>query len=272
MSASYARILVVDARPESIAQLISSLENHNLEVFLAQNCTDGLSKARLEQPDLALIEAALPDTNGFALCRQLKQDWRTYSVPVIFLSERASLEDRLAGFAAGAVDFIAKPYSVEELLARLMVQVQARHRMRSLEAIAGLRALEIAGASLDPDELLFSKAVYLLEKRMASPPGLVELAHEIGTNERKLTQIFRNKAGTTVFDFFTELRLETARRLLGGSNLQIQIIADRVGYRNAGDFTRAFRRRYEATPREYRQTMGHDEGNTDKDSIDHPAG
>lgn len=256
MSALFARILVVDAQRDSIPLLRPFLESHHLDVLEAHGGNDGLAKAVLGQPDLILLDVALPDMNGFTVCRSLKQDWRTYATPVIFLARRHSLEDKLAGFAAGGVDYITIPFALEEVLARIMVHVQARHRMRSLEAIAGLRALENAGASADPDELLFSKAVYLLEKRMATPLGLVELAHEIGTNERKLTQIFRNKAGTTVFDFFTELRLETARRLLEGSALQIQIIADRVGYRNAGDFTRAFRRHYGVTPREHRQALG----------------
>jgi transcriptional regulator GlxA family with amidase domain len=57
----------------------------------------------------------------------------------------------------------------------------------------------------------------------------------------------------TVFDYLTEMRLDTARHLLAGSAKQIQLISELVGYRNPGDFTRAFRRRHQMSPREYRQ-------------------
>ena len=86
--------------------------------------------------------------------------------------------------------------------------------------------------------------------------ALTGLTQALGTNERKLTELFRRRVGLTVFDYFGEMRLETGRRLLEGSDIRIQLIADRVGYRNAGDFTRAFRRRYGVTPREYRQARG----------------
>jgi diguanylate cyclase (GGDEF)-like protein/PAS domain S-box-containing protein len=104
-----------------------------------------------------------------------------------------------------------------------------------------------------------AQAINLLDQRMATPPTVMELAHQIGTNVRKLTGLFRKKFGLTVTEYFTELRLETARRLLVNCDQQIQLIGERIGYRNAGDFTRAFRRRYGMSPRAYRRL--HCQGN-----------
>jgi transcriptional regulator GlxA family with amidase domain len=101
--------------------------------------------------------------------------------------------------------------------------------------------------------VLIEQAMRLLEKHMTSPPTVSALAHEIGTNVRKLTVLFRKKFGLSVTEYFTELRLETARRLLVNCDQQIQLIGERIGYRNAGDFTRAFRRRYGMSPRGYRR-------------------
>jgi transcriptional regulator GlxA family with amidase domain len=142
------------------------------------------------------------------------------------------------------------------VLVRVRAHISTKQRLRSLEAAAAQRALHGAGTRANPEEEIFIKTVSVLEARMADPPGLIELARSLGTNERKLTQIFRRKVGMTVFDYLTELRLDTARRLLEGSAMQIQLIADRVGYSNAGDFTRAFRRRFEVSPREYRKALG----------------
>jgi YesN/AraC family two-component response regulator len=256
MPENVARILIIDDQPDSVALLLSYLEDKALDILVALDGRDGLSKAAIGQPDLILLDVTMPHLDGFATCKQLKQDVRTERIPVIFLSGRDTLDHKLEGFTAGAIDYIIKPFSEAEVLARIMVHIHAKQRLDYLETVAGQRVREGVEPRQDLDETLFARAIGLLEKNLREPPGMVELAHRVGTNERKLTQIFRRKVGMTVFDFLVELRLETARRLLEGSGLQIQLIADRVGYRNAGDFTRAFRRRYGASPREYRQALG----------------
>lgn len=250
------RCLVIDDQAESIALLISYFEHQAIDIMVALDGQDGIAKALLGRPDLILMDVSMPGLDGFSVCRRLKEDVRTKAIPVIFLSGRDALEDKLEGFAAGAVDYITKPFSEAEVLARVTIHIHAKRCMDKLEAAAGKRTLDRIGVSADPEEVLFGRAVELLEQRLHNPPALIELAHTVGTNERKLTQIFRRKAGVTVFDFLTELRLDMARRLLEGSSLQIQIVSDRVGYSNSGDFTRAFRRRYGASPRAYRQSLG----------------
>jgi DNA-binding response OmpR family regulator len=257
MSTNSPRCLIIDDQPDSVALLLSFLEGKAIDILVALDGKDGLAKAVIGLPDLILLDVSMPGLDGFAVCKQLKEDFRTQRIPVIFLSGRDGLDDKLEGFAAGGIDYITKPFSEAEVLARVMVHIHAKQRLEYLETAAGQRVLESFGECIEADdEGLFSKAVKVLEDRLADPPSLVELAHGLGTNERKLTHIFRRRVGITVFDYFAELRLETSRRLLEGTPLQIQLIADRVGYRNAGDFTRAFRRRYGATPREYRRALG----------------
>jgi DNA-binding response OmpR family regulator len=256
MPANSPRCLIIDDQPDSIALLLSFLEDKAIDILVALDGKDGLTKAAIGLPDLILLDVSMPGLDGFAVCKQLKEDLRTQRIPVIFLTGRDGLDDKLEGFAAGGIDYITKPFSEAEVLARVMVHIHAKQRLDCLETAAGQRVVENFGECIGIDECLFARAVKILESRLADPPGLIELAHALGTNERKLTHIFRRRVGMTVFDYFAELRLETSRRLLEGTPLQIQLIADRVGYRNAGDFTRAFRRRYGATPREYRRLLG----------------
>lgn len=93
----------------------------------------------------------------------------------------------------------------------------------------------------------------LLTRQLTDPPGLVELAHAVGTNERRLTHLFRQQVGMSTYEYLQQLRLERGRGLLRETDLQVQLISDQVGYRNAGDFSRAFRRHFGVTPRQYRQ-------------------
>jgi DNA-binding response OmpR family regulator len=250
------RLLIIDDRPDSVALLVSYLGDKAVEILVALDGADGVAKAFSGRPDLILLDILMPGMDGLAVCAQLKADPRTVGVPVIFLSASNAIEDKLKGFSLGAVDYITKPFSEEEVLARVFVHLHAKRKIDCLETMAANRALERVGDQAFPDDALFANAVSALEERMADPPGLIELARELATNERKLTDIFRQRVGMTVFDYFSELRLETARHLLDGSGMRVQTISAQVGYRNAGDFTRAFRRRYGVSPREYRQAKG----------------
>lgn len=252
------RLLIIDDQPSSIGLLLAYLGNRELDIRVALDGRDGLAKARAGLPDLILLDVVMPDLDGFSVCELLKAEPRTADVPVIFLSACNEIDDKLRGFVVGGVDYITKPFLEAEVLARVQLQLETRQRFLRLRTLAGQQALEAGAVEADRDEQLFSLAVGILKERMADPPSLVSLAHEIGTNERKLTEIFRRRVGMTAFDYLTELRLDTARHLLAGSDRQVQLIAEHVGYRNPGDFTRAFRRRHQMNPREYRRACGID--------------
>jgi DNA-binding response OmpR family regulator len=263
MAAHTPRLLIIDDQPESVALLIEYLADKDIEIMVALGGADGLAKTIAGRPDLVLLDVIMPGKDGMEVCRELKRDPRTASIPVVFLSASTAIEDKLKGFSLGAVDYITKPFSEQETVARVFLQLHSKQRLDRLETMVAQSALERVGEQAFPDDVLFSQALALLNERLAVPPGLVELARELSTNERKLTDIFRQRVGMTVFDYFSEMRLETARHLLGASGMRIQMIASHVGYRNAGDFTRAYRRRYGVSPREYRQTLRGDSEEAD---------
>lgn len=256
MSANFPRLLIIDHQPAFIDPLVRFLRARSLDIHVAFDGAEALDEAVAHSPDLILLGLAMPGMDGHDVCQRLKADTRTADVPVIFLSASSAIEDKLKSFALGAVDYITKPYSADEVEARVFVQLRNKWQIERLHSMLGRRVIERAGDKAFPDEQLFNRALAELDKRMSNPPGLIELAAKLGTNERKLTEIFRQRVRMTVFDYFSELRLQTACHLLASSGMKIQSIASHVGYRNAGDFTRAFRRRHELSPREYRQTHG----------------
>lgn len=241
------RLLIIDDQMDSIALLLGYFRGQALDIQVALGGGDGLGKAVVGRPDAILLDVAMPDIDGYTVCRRLQADPRTAALPVIFLSANTSVADKLEGFAAGGVDYIGKPFSAEEVLARVFVHLQIRQRVERLEAIAG-----IALPAGRDDELL-TAAIAQLQQEEAAWPGLEELARRIGTNEKKLTELFRQRFGMPVYEYLGEIRLERARLQLAGTASQVQLIAERAGYRNASDFSRAFRRRYGIGPRQYRQ-------------------
>jgi CheY-like chemotaxis protein len=112
-------VLVVDDE-EMLRILVElTLERGNYRVLTAANGQEGLERARTEQPDLILMDVTMPVLDGLDACRRLKADPATSSIPVVMLSARVQPEDRAAGLAAGADDYLMKPFRPAEFLAYL---------------------------------------------------------------------------------------------------------------------------------------------------------
>ena len=88
---------------------------------MALNGADGLLSAQYGQPDLILLDIKMPGQDGFSVCRQLKSNTCTQSIPVIFFTALNVLEDKLSAFQLGAVDYITKPFDVREVMARVLL-------------------------------------------------------------------------------------------------------------------------------------------------------
>ena len=118
-------ILVADDNPQMRLLLEMTLRKGQYEVLVTADGGQALQIARERHPDLVLLDAEMPVVHGFEVCRQLKDDPRTRDIQVIMITAKAQEEDRDRGLASGADEYIAKPFSPKELLARLSVRLGA---------------------------------------------------------------------------------------------------------------------------------------------------
>ena len=114
-----ARILLVDDEEDIVWALRYSLEDEGYEVLTAQSGEEALSIARLEQPDLVILDIIMPEMDGLEVCRSLRRDPGLASVPILFLTQRAEIEDRVAGLDEGSDDYLVKPFDIREVKARV---------------------------------------------------------------------------------------------------------------------------------------------------------
>lgn len=128
-----ADILVVDDNPANIELLVAILGSHGYRCRIANNGTRALAAARADVPDLVMLDIAMPGMDGYEVCRQLKADPVTQSVPVIFLSALNGVIDKVQAFGAGGTDYIGKPFQLEEVIARVENQVRASRMQREVE-------------------------------------------------------------------------------------------------------------------------------------------
>lgn len=116
-------ILVVDDVPENLRLLASILQSRGYRLRRVTNGKMALNAAHSAPPDLILLDIMMPDINGYAVCEQLKSSADTCEIPVIFLSALDDVVDKVKGFEAGGVDYITKPFQVEEVIARIETQL-----------------------------------------------------------------------------------------------------------------------------------------------------
>lgn len=132
-----ATILVVDDNPDNLHLLIAILSRQGYKVRPAPNGTFALKSAQSILPDLILLDIRLPDMDGYRVCEQLKADERTRDIPVIFISALQDVTDKVKGFTLGGVDFITKPFQVEEVLARVTTHLTLRNLQSQLREANG---------------------------------------------------------------------------------------------------------------------------------------
>jgi diguanylate cyclase (GGDEF)-like protein/PAS domain S-box-containing protein len=125
-------ILVVDDIPTNLAVAVDYLEDNNFQVMVAQDGEEGVERAQLIRPDLILLDVMMPGIDGFETCRRLKMIESTRDIPVIFMTALNGTSDTVKGFSAGAVDYVTKPFQVEELLARIKTHLTLRAAQKQL--------------------------------------------------------------------------------------------------------------------------------------------
>lgn len=239
-------LLLIDDSVTDLRLLMDLATARRLRVSVAFDGMKGLQQAVLQKPRLILLDVRMPGMDGFAVCRRLKADPSTRAIPVIFLTAADDLDERLTGFALGAVDYIGKPFHEEEVLARVAVHLASRPLSPASETEA---------EPADADAVLVQAAKAILAERLADPPTLEDLARLVGSNRRRLTEAFQSHCGQPVFTWLREERLRRAHHLICRTETPISSIGEHLGFSTAANFARAIHERFGFAPRDLRRRV-----------------
>lgn len=132
------RLLVVEDDADTSSLLKMYFDEHGFAVHVVERGPEAVTAARQTAPDLILLDINLPEMNGLEVCATLRGSLRTIHIPIIFLSERESHSDRIAGLSAGAVDYVTKPFDLEELRLRVMAAIKRAERDNLMDPRTGL--------------------------------------------------------------------------------------------------------------------------------------
>ncbi len=168
-------ILVVDDTPANLRLLSGILANQEYMVRPVPDGSLALSAAEAEPPDLILLDIMMPDMSGYEVCEQLKADERTRDIPVIFLSAKTEVLDKVKAFEIGGVDYITKPFQAEEVLARVETHLNLRNLQKRLEGKNQALSEALQQLKATQDQLVHREKMAALGQLIAG------IAHEINT-------------------------------------------------------------------------------------------
>lgn len=132
-SSSKGDILLVDDTPDNLRLLSTLLGDQGYKTRKVPNGALALKVAQSAPPDLILLDVTMPDMDGYEVCQHLKADLKTANIPIIFISALDDVFDKVKAFAVGGVDYITKPFQIEEVVARLDNQLMIRHLQQQLQ-------------------------------------------------------------------------------------------------------------------------------------------
>ncbi len=127
-------VLIVDDNPRNLQLLAEMLSDNGYGVRPANSGRLALTSAHAEAPDIVLLDINMPEMDGYGVCRQLKSDPATHDIPVLFISALDDVGDKIRAFSEGGVDYITKPFRIEEVIARIETHLTIQRMRRVLEA------------------------------------------------------------------------------------------------------------------------------------------
>ena len=244
------RILVVEDNID-LLNFITENISKQYTVYKSSNGKQGLQKAFEIIPDLIISDIKMPEMDGIELCQKIKSDERTNHIPVILLTARSTLENKMEGLETGADDYITKPFKVQELRVRVNNLIEQRKKLREQfrkEFLLEPKDIKVASA----DEKFLNRILEILEQNYINENFTSdEFSKKAGLSRMQLHRKLHALTDQSSSEFIRNFRLKRALKLLSAKKGNISEIAFEVGFSNPSYFTECFKGLFGFSPSEY---------------------
>ena len=252
-SSSKYRVLIVDDDLE-MARYVSSELGRFYQFGICPNGKEGLKELLTNEYDVVVSDVMMPEMDGFTMLRMVKTNINISHIPVIMLTSKADVANRLEGLERGADAFLAKPFDMEELHMVIENLVQSRLRLKGKYSGAQQAQAdkvdqpEVRGN----DEVLMERIMKCINKNISDSDFNVErLTQEVGISRVQLHRKMKEMTGISTSEFIRNIRLEQAARLLKEQKINVTQVAYTVGFSNLAHFSTIFRKHFGVAPSEY---------------------
>ena len=249
-----ATILIIDDNKE-LLWMLNDILSDEYAILTAENGEEGLALLKQETPDLIITDIMMPKVDGITLTKQIKSNKHTVHIPLVILSAKNTTDEKIEGIESGADAYIPKPFNTQYLVTVIRQLIK---KQRELEQYynSSASAFDFGGGQLlqKEDKEYLQTARELINKNMDNTLfGPEELAAAMQTSSRNLYRKFKNLNQPSPKDFIKEQRMTYAAKLLLTTTLTIQEVMYKTAFTNRSHFYKEFAKRYNQTPREYRE-------------------
>lgn len=246
------RMMVVDDDAE-MRQYIKNEMSEWYKVDTFPNGVEALDALLKEHYDIVVSDIMMPEMDGVTLLKKIKTNSRINDIPVILLTSKSDVADRLESFKKGADAFLAKPFNMSELHILTDNLISNVRRLRgkysgAQEQKDKIEQIEVKGNN----DQLMNRIMKSINEHISDPDFNVEsLAEDVGISRAQLHRKMKEITGISTGEFIRNLRLEQAARLIREQKINVTQVAYAVGFNNQTHFSTVFRKRYGMSPTEY---------------------
>ncbi|MFO7526732.1 MAG: hybrid sensor histidine kinase/response regulator transcription factor [Ignavibacteriaceae bacterium] len=244
-------ILTVEDNPDVRSYIREQLETE-YKIIEASNGEEGITEAQNEIPDLIITDVMMPKMDGYQFSKSIRSDERTSHIPIIMLTAKAGLDDKIEGLETGIDAYLTKPFSAKELIVRVRNLIQQRNQLRKRFSKATvIKPSEVSAVSAD--QVFLNKVVSFIEAHFEDEKFSVDtLAEEVNMSvsqlNRKLNALINQPPGQLI----RSLRLQRAADLLLQKTGTVAEICYKVGFNDQSYFSRSFKKQFGCSPSEYK--------------------
>ncbi|MDE6695972.1 MAG: response regulator, partial [Muribaculaceae bacterium] len=237
------KVLVVDDDNE-LRGYIASILSKYYKVKMAANGSEALKIVGDWIPDIVISDVVMPEMDGLTLLKRMKSNANFNHIPVVLLSSKTSLSDRMSGWDKGADGYLGKPFNADELSAMVDTLIENRQRLKGkfsgAQDIEGkIDAPEMKGN----DELLLERIMKVINAHIDDPDLNVEkLSMEVGVSRAQLHRKMKDLIGMTPSDYIRNIRLKRACELLRRPDIEVTQVAYKIGFTSQPHFSSHFKR------------------------------
>ncbi|MCD0469977.1 two-component regulator propeller domain-containing protein [Flavobacterium sp. JAS] len=245
-------VLIVEDNPELRNYLKHELSKL-YKVIAAENGQKGYELAVQKLPDLIITDVIMPVMDGLQLCKNIKGDLKTSHIPLLMLSAKAMVKDRLEGIDSGADMYLSKPFELDILKSSLAQLITSRQIMFKKFYSGITKDGKEKTTSLDND--FIQKILHFINENISEPELTVELlSSKIFLSRSQLYRKIKTLTGVSVNEFIRNVRLEKAKQLIEKGNNNINEISYKVGFTSPSYFTKCYKIKYGHLPTQEKKT------------------
>ena len=254
------KVLVVDDDDSMLDYLSDSLK-HSYKIITARNGKEGLKYAVSQMPDLIITDVVMPEMDGIQLVKALKGNSLVSHIPVIMLSGKNKLQDRMLGLDTGADSYLPKPFYMSELKALMSNLISNRLIVKGKFSGQQEQAENVAEVQFESSDEQFMKRVMEIVNANISNSdfNITQMVDEVGMSRTQLHRKLKELTGFSAARFMQNIRMQQAMKLLKEKRVNVSQIAYSVGFASQTHFSTTFKQYYGVSPTEYIRQLEADE-------------